>query len=456
MILWRDLPSSWRILLAIGLPSLACIGIGSLAPAQQGPQEASARLGQTASRIRSTSASAGSLPSTISEPSSLKLQTSDLEAPAQNSTSVRAEARVDRNDTNLVRSSELMEGLDSEAAKPPENATTSSTSKAVAKFEGTAAPGLRIWLNAEGSRGDDLHFLWLQTRGPEVHLEKTDVARVPILVPGNAIELAFRLIVSGKSGMDQTSLDIPLELHARPSLPPLVVADAGDDQTGVVGHRITLNGIRSRPRERAAYRWIQVAGPAVSEPVEEAWIYSFVPTEPGLYRFVLVVAAEGVISPPDMVSVAVTAGPPAALADQPERQQQNPIAGQAHSRIRQIDDGLQYAHELATAFEDVAKRASVYSSYEELFSEISRRIDSALPREQTDREEWDRVVFIPLTKQIVQSLKQVGLDLNRDSAQTKPLSEVQKERLSALFLGIARGFRSEDQTGAPAGAAASP
>ena len=297
-----------------------------------------------------------------------KSEIADIRSGGSNSDldSVRAEARVDRKDANLVRSSELMEGPALEAMKPPEDSATSSISKAVARFEGTAAPGLRIWLNAEGSRGDGLHFLWLQTRGPEVHLEKTDAARVPILVPGNATELAFRLIVSGRSGMDQTSLDIPLELHARPSLPPLVVADAGDDQTGVVGHRITLNGIRSRPRERAVYRWIQVAGPAVSEPVEDAWIYSFVPTEPGMYRFVLVVAAEGLISAPDMVSVAVTAGPPAALAAQPELQRQNPIVGQARSRIRQIDDGLRYARELATAFEDVAKRASVYSSYEEL------------------------------------------------------------------------------------------
>ena len=204
------------------------------------------------------------------------------------------------------------------------------------------------------------------------HPRKKDAARVSVLVPGNATELAFRLIVSGQGGMDQTALDIPLELHSRPSLPPLVVADAGDDQVGVVGNRVTLNGIRSRPRERAAYRWIPIAGPPLKDPVEEAWIYSFVPTEPGLYRFVLVVAAEGVISPADLVNVSVTAAPPRPWL-QSERAQQNPIIGQARDRIRQVEDGSVYARELAAAFEDVAKRASVYSSYDELFSEIAPR-----------------------------------------------------------------------------------
>jgi len=311
--------------------------------------------------------------------------------------------------------------------------------KAVARFEGTAAPGLRVVLSAEGSTGDDLRYLWVQTRGPEVHLEPADVMRTSFLVPTGATDLAFHLVVAGRSGVDRKILEIPLDLHSRPSLPPVVVADAGDDQVAVVGHRVTLNGIRSTPRERTAYRWIQIAGAEVLEPIEEAWTYSFVPVEPGTYRFLLVVASEGVISRPDEVRVAVQAeGPsdvrPSARIDLVDRF--------TRGLIRSVEGGRAAADKLADAFEGLGERMSLYRTYEDLFSEASRRINAALPPDSSPCDEWDRLVFEPLSGQIVEGMRGAGLDLDRDEARIQPLSDDQKARLAALFRGIARGFRS--------------
>ena len=89
---------------------------------------------------------------------------------------------------------------------------------------------------------------------------------------------------------------------------PAPRADAGDDQVGLIGREITLNGMRSEPRGQLAYRWIQTGGPTVRLKIEDSYVYSFVPTVPGHYRFALVVAANGEISEPDEVSVTVGSG----------------------------------------------------------------------------------------------------------------------------------------------------
>ncbi len=311
--------------------------------------------------------------------------------------------------------------------------------KAVARFEGTAAPGLSVVLSAEGSTGEDLRFLWVQTRGPEVHLDRPDAARATFLVPSGATDMAFHLVVAGRSGVDRKVLDIPIELHARPTLPPIVVADAGDDQVAVVGHRVTLNGIRSTPRERAAFRWIQVAGPEAIERNDEAWICSFVPVEPGIYRFLLVVAADGIISPPDEVRVAVQSEAPAEIRPSARI---DLIDRFARGRIREVEGGRAAASRLADAFDGVAERMSLYRTYEDVFSEASRRIEAAVQAGTAPRDAWDRLVFEPLSGQIVEGMLGAGLDLDRDEARTQPLSGDQKARLAALFRGIGRGLRA--------------
>lgn len=351
-------------------------------------------------------------------------------------------ARVDR---SVVRAGPL------DAPAAAATAPAAAGVKAVARIEGTAAPGLRITLSGRGSSGEGLRFLWIQTRGPAVTLDPADAPEVSFVVPGEATDLGFHLVVAGPGGVDRAVLDVPLQLHARPSLPPLVVADAGDDQVAVVGRRVTLNGLRSRPRERLAYRWIQVEGPPVRDQHEEAWVVSFVPTGTGLHRFLLVVSADGVISRPDevLVSVISEAEAPrelrAASRDQPTRtartsQRPDPIEAEARRRLASVDGTARNARDLAGAFDAVADRMGLYDAYADVFSEISRRLDAILPPESSRRDSWDRSVFEPLSDRIVQSLRPLDLDPAEEPDRT--LNPEQKDRLVSLFRSIARGFRA--------------
>ncbi len=286
--------------------------------------------------------------------------------------------------------------------------------RAVGRVEGVAAPGLRIKLSGRGSQGEGLRYLWVQTRGPEVKLERPDDAEISFIVPGEATELGFQLIVAGLGGVDRTAVEVPLQLHAKPSLPAVVVADAGDDQMAIVGHRVTLNGVRCRPREQLAYRWIYVSGPPIRDRSEEAWLCSFVPTAPGLHRFLLVVATDGVISKPDEVIVSVVADSdvPRELARPPRdlgatsRTRRRPLSKNRSNCSRngcwsRLSRKQRHARDLAGAFDAVADRLALYESYADLFSEISRRLDKILPTEPARREAWDQQVFEPLSDQIV-------------------------------------------------------
>jgi hypothetical protein len=300
---------------------------------------------------------------------------------------------------------------------------------------------------AEGSKGQDLRFVWVQTKGPTAVVEPPDAPEVEILIPGDARQLAFALVVSGRNESYSCPLEVPLELHAKPVLPATVVADAGDDQVALVGHRVTLNGIRSHPRRRSAYRWIKVEGPPVREIQEEAWIYSFVPAEPGTYRFVLVTAADGLISQPDEVKVVVPSDSPAELAREAEA---SPAVEDAARRgIRSLRCSPALAREISRAFGEVAWRMSLYESYEDMLSEISRRLDAVLPADATARADWEREFLEPLTAEIVRALKEDGLDLSRPEAAEMPLTPSQKNRLTGLFQGIARGVQTETTAGRP-------
>jgi hypothetical protein len=323
------------------------------------------------------------------------------------------------------------------APVPPPRASTAT--RAVASFAGTAAPGLRIWLSAERSSGEDLHFCWVQTKGPVVELAQTDSARVPVLVPGNATELEFALVVSGKEGVDRTTLKVPLLLHARPVIPSGLVADAGDDQIAIVGHQVTLNGIRSTPRENAAYRWIQIDGPKIRARVEEAWICTFVPEEPGVYKFLLVVGTGGAISEPSVVRVLVGGSLPAELV--PESSRPDPIEGLAREGLAAVGGNPQLGVRLGGAFDSVAQRMALYTSYNDVFSEISRRLEVLIPTDPDECVRWDKHMIDPLADRIVRVMQSEGLNLHRSEAESRPLTENQKNRLSALFRSAARGFQ---------------
>ncbi|WP_165246728.1 hypothetical protein [Paludisphaera soli] len=221
-------------------------------------------------------------------------------------------------------------------------------------------------------------------------------------------------------------------------------ADAGDDQIGLVGRRITLNGGRSAPRDELAYRWIPLGGPKMEEPAQEEHYYSFVPTAAGTYRFGLVVAAldggEVRISEPDEVVVmvgempsTVGVGGPGIATAAIDQMLQGPGAAAGRSTLEQS----------AGVFDAIAARASLYTNFEELAAEMTRRLDGVVPADPSWRQYWSQGIFAPLTQHLTSEMLAAGLDLRAPQGRTQPLAQAQQERLERLFSAYAREFRSK-------------
>lgn len=243
---------------------------------------------------------------------------------------------------------------------------------------------------------------------------------------------------------------------ARDAVPP--VANAGDDQVGLVGHRVTLNASDSQPRPELSYRWIATQGPAPTAPEQDGYIYSFVPSAPGHYRFALVVAEKGTgaISEPDYVDVLVGTAPPGAYA-QGQRTRDvsfhatpgfmdasgpEAVEALARSAVLSIEGGPALAEALAVTFEGVADRAALYSTYADVFREMSARLGSVIPEDPAQRAVWIQRLFTPLTAKLVEKLRAEGLDLLRPDGVSSPLSEGQKAALSEVYRAAALGFRA--------------
>lgn len=76
-------------------------------------------------------------------------------------------------------------GIPEGESSPPERpreVPRLSRPKASAQYSGTPAPGLRVTLSAEGSRGGDLSYRRVQTQGPTVMLDDPagPIARFPV------------------------------------------------------------------------------------------------------------------------------------------------------------------------------------------------------------------------------------------------------------------------------------
>jgi hypothetical protein len=326
--------------------------------------------------------------------------------------------------------------------------------KAVAAFEGTVARGLKIVLTAAGSSGTSLIYRWVQIQGAPVELGDSTQPKVAFTVPDNATAMTFLLLVLNREGLDCATVTVPRPLGNASPADPSLRADAGDDQLGLVGRQITLNGIRSEPRGRIGYRWIQVAGPAVAIKIVEGHTYTFVPQVQGIYRFALVVASGSDISEPDLVEVVVGANakvviaPPEIInAGIPTSTTAPPSPeAQAKSLLASIEDGPAHAEGLANCFAGVADRMDLYETYAEVFSEMSRRLEAVLPTDSPARPfaraHWNERLFAPLTNRLILGLMPEGLDLARPEGQVAPLSPAQKKRLAELLHGMAAGFRA--------------
>lgn len=341
------------------------------------------------------------------------------------------------------------------AALEESEAVVPARPKAVARFEGKAAPGSTIILRADGSTGSPLSFRWIQTDGPAVELGDPTRAVLPIRLPESAAPLSFVLVAGNASGVGTAPLTITVASSSDPggsaatatlSKSAVPRADAGDDQVGLVGHLITLNGIRSEPRGRLAFRWIPIDGPAITTQVQDDYVYSFVPPAAGLYRFALVVATDGRISEPDMVDVMVGNAGPTATAPAaglgPNAAAPATVEALTRSALPLIEGSAAVAAPLAEAFEAIADRMDLYATYADVFRETSLRLGAIIPNDPAHRNVWIARLFNPLTSRLIERMRAEGLDPSRPEGQTSPMTASQRTALADLYRAAARGIRA--------------
>lgn len=337
-----------------------------------------------------------------------------------------------------------------EMPRPLENPGTSPI--AAARYEGIAAPGVQIALKGDGSSGSGLRYRWVQTQGPPATLSDPTQATARVTVPEASGTLGFLLVVSNEAGMDSVALKVPVEGRPRPMADGQLRADAGDDQIAVIGRQITLNGSRSEPRGKIGFRWIQTGGPQVRLKIEEGHIFSFVPAEPGTYRFALVVADGGVISQPDEVEVTTTSpaaatsrasSPPLpALASTPVARDPELLGAFVRTSLARLDGGQAAAEAMAETFDAIAGRMGLYRTYEEAFSEMSRRLDAIVPQDPARRAIWIEKLFGPVTSRLVEEMRKEGLDLSTAPGRAASLTEAQRSRMAEVFRAISEGAKA--------------
>lgn len=311
---------------------------------------------------------------------------------------------------------------------------------AVARYEGVPAPGLPITLRSEGSTGAE-QVRWVQTQGPPTPISDPTSPSPSVRVPEGASLLGFTLFVANTYGTDSSALVICVPGRDGAAGEPRLRADAGDDQVGIVGRQITLNGARSEPRGQVGYRWLQVAGPRVRLEFDDGYIYSFVPQAPGIYQFALVVAQGGEMSRPDLVTVSV-GNPASPYGIDPTPEAPEALHDVARAALGAVPGGIDVGPPLAEAFDGVADRMDFFHCYGEAYSELSRRLESLLPTDPVRRGVWDDRLFIPLTARLIEGMRSQGLDLRRPEAQTAPLTSAQRAVLADLFRAMSKGFRA--------------
>lgn len=330
-----------------------------------------------------------------------------------------------------------------------------------------ASPGARLGLEA-GKKFQGMRYHWFQVEGPAVEIPDPSRPSIQVTIPGGADRLGFVLVAARADLVRLVRVNVPVPgspsrgaAVSDPARPRAnwgarasgrVKADAGDDQVGLVGHRVTLNGARSVPGDGKSSRWLQVAGPAVVAPEQQGAFFSFVPAAPGTYRFLLVVAGDGEVSEPDEVSVLV-GSPPAAGPAAPVSAAPVAAAGRLPTpeqvlagALPRLTDARRVGSDVADVLEAVSGRVSLYSSFAVLQNELARRLDVVIPDEPSQRAAWTQYVFGPLTAYTAEQIQPSGLDLGRPQSFQQPLTTAQQERLHDHFQSMARAFRAVPAT----------
>jgi hypothetical protein len=315
---------------------------------------------------------------------------------------------------------------------------SANTVRASARLDGTPSPGLRMTLDGAGSSGGRIWYRWLQTQGPKVVIDDPTMPEAHFTVPADASTLGFVLVIGNASGVDARALTIEVEDPERDATELGLKADAGDNQSSKVGRKVILNGVRSEPRGKIRYRWVQAGGPKVALKSGDGPSASFVPPSPGTYQFALVVSTTaGVMSEPSTVTVTV-GGTVRASADAPSMA----IDELARVSLSSIEGGPRYADELSRTFDAVADGIGTFRNFAEAIAETTKRLDAVVPRDKERRAIWIEQLFTPLMAKVVAGLKDDGLDITQPGGQVKVMTRDQKDRLAEQFRYAAAGLRA--------------
>ena len=218
-------------------------------------------------------------------------------------------------------------------------------------------------------------------------------------------------------------------------------ADAGDDLIGLVGRRVTLNGRSSTPAGRIGFRWFQVEGPPVNIRAEVGDVLTFLPEEPGTYRFALVVAEAGSISEPDFATVLI-------VAEAPGIGRAPAVPARAPPRKRP-PGGPSIRSRMGPRLPELSPRRSRKSPV----ASISTRHMPTCSRGPLHA--WNPScpptprggphgtnASSSRSRPACSTTCAVGLDLSRPDAMAAPLSAAHRKRVAGLFRAMAKGFRS--------------
>jgi hypothetical protein len=316
-------------------------------------------------------------------------------------------------------------------------------------------PGARLSLKIDREIAEGTQFRWSQVEGPSVEIDDPTKPSIQITIPRGTDHLGFLLVAARPESIRVFRVGVPIRSSSTNSWgerpPGRIKADAGHDQVGLVGHRVTLNGSRSVPGDGSTARWLKVGGPPILEPQVQGPFFSFIPSGQGTYRFVLVVSGERAISEPDEVSVLVGL-PPAEAASIPSPADfpSAPIVPPATSfewtvadLVPRLPDGPRIASDVADVMKAIADRSSFYTSFLELQSELTRRLDVVIPSDPSQRAAWSQGIFQPLSTYTAAEILASGLDLRQPQALRQPLTAAQRKRVGEHFQKVARAFRAD-------------
>ncbi len=333
------------------------------------------------------------------------------------------------------------------AARSSVDSLVASTSpKAVAKVAGVAAPGLKLTLDGSSSSGGRVWYRWIQTQGARVAIRGFDQPQASLVVPDDAATLGFVLVVGNSGGVDARSITVEVHDPDRDDSDVALKADAGGDQSATVGRRVVLDGIKSEPKGRVRFRWVQAGGPKATITSTAGSTCSFTPETAGSYRFaLLVLGADDLVSEASVATIEVkppSFGAEAASTDRPAMA----IDEMARASIAAIPGASRYATDLSRAFDQVADRADSFKTYLDATSELTHRLAAVVPRDSARRAEWMDEFYKPWSSKVAEAMRIDGLDLTQTVGQAKALSKAQRARLAEQLRFTAAGLRAGIRT----------